>query len=78
MKEFLEILIKQLVGQDNFSVEEIQKDREIKYIVFVNKKYLGKVIGAKGRTARAIRELVKIANDTTKKVYISFEEKKEA
>lgn len=60
MKEFIEFIAKKLVDNPNDVVVEIKTNEEKKIVIGlkVNIKDVGKVIGKRGRTARALRTLV--------------------
>lgn len=58
----LEFVAKQLVDNpDDVRVEVEEDDRELVLNLHVNDDDLGKVIGKRGRTAKALRTLVKAA-----------------
>ncbi|HET7236151.1 MAG TPA: KH domain-containing protein [Actinomycetota bacterium] len=62
MKELLEYLARELVDEpDGVQVEEVEDDRGVLLTLRVAKDDMGKVIGRGGRTARAIRTVVKAA-----------------
>ncbi len=62
MKELVEFLARELVDDpDAVSVEEIHDDRGVRLTVRVAPGDMGKVIGRGGRTARAIRAVVRAA-----------------
>ncbi|MEX0833289.1 MAG: KH domain-containing protein [Actinomycetota bacterium] len=62
MKEVLEFVAQQLVDEpDEVEVEEIPGDRGVMLRLKVAPDDMGKVIGKGGRTARAIRTLMKTA-----------------
>lgn len=62
MKELLEYLARELVDEpDEVRVEEVEGDRGVLLTLRVAKDDMGKVIGRGGRTARAIRAVVKAA-----------------
>lgn len=60
MKEFIEFIAKKLVDNPNDVIVEIKTNEEKKIVIGlkVNIKDVGKVIGKRGRTARALRTLV--------------------
>lgn len=72
MKEFLNIILKHMIGEDKYRIEEADKKYEIKYLVYVNQEKMGRVIGRGGDTAKAIRTIVRSLNDTDKKVFVEF------
>ncbi len=60
MKEFIEFIAKHLVDNpDAVRIEEIDEgENKIKFILHVDDKETGKVIGKMGRTAKSIRTLL--------------------
>ncbi|MDR1017188.1 MAG: KH domain-containing protein [Lachnospiraceae bacterium] len=62
MKELVEVIVKSLVdNQDAVEINEKQEDDQIVVEVRVAQEDMGKVIGKKGRIAKAIRSVVKAA-----------------
>jgi predicted RNA-binding protein YlqC (UPF0109 family) len=62
VKELLEYLARELVDEpDEVRVEEAEDDRGVLLTLRVAKDDMGKVIGRGGRTARAIRTVMKAA-----------------
>ena len=62
MKELLEYIARELVeNPDAVEVNEVHDDRGILLQLTVDPEDMGKVIGKGGRTARAIRQVVKAA-----------------
>ena len=62
MKELVEFLVQELVDEpDAVSIEETFDERGPRYRVRVASEDMGKVIGRGGRTAKAIRTLVRAA-----------------
>lgn len=62
MKDLLDYLARELVDDpDDVRVEEAEDDRGVVLTLRVAKEDMGKVIGRGGRTARAIRVVVKAA-----------------
>jgi len=59
VKEFIEFIAKQLVDNpDSVKVTEVEGERTTVYELRVFTDDLGKVIGRKGQTAKAIRTLI--------------------
>lgn len=60
MKEFIEFIAKHLVDNpDAVRIEEVDEgENKIKFILHVDDKETGKVIGKMGRTAKSIRTLL--------------------
>jgi predicted RNA-binding protein YlqC (UPF0109 family) len=62
VKELLEYLARELVdAPDEVRVEEVEDDRGVLLTLRVAPDDMGKVIGRGGRTARAIRAVIKAA-----------------
>jgi predicted RNA-binding protein YlqC (UPF0109 family) len=62
VKELLEYIARELVEEpDEVRVEEVDNDRGVLLTLRVAKDDMGKVIGRGGRTARAIRSVMKAA-----------------
>jgi hypothetical protein len=62
VKELLEFIARELVeNPDAVEVNEVRDDRGILLQLTVDPEDMGKVIGKGGRTARAIRQVVKAA-----------------
>jgi len=62
VKDLLEYLARELVDEpDEVRVEEVEDDRGVLLSLRVAKDDMGKVIGRGGRTARAIRAVMKAA-----------------
>ena len=74
MKEFLEAIIVNLVNdKGSIVITEEQKENSVEYKVKVASDDMGKVIGKQGKTANAIRTLIKsLAGAQNKKVNIEF------
>jgi len=59
MKEFIENIARALVDHpDNVEVSEVEGEKTTVYELRVAQEDLGKVIGRKGQTAKAIRTLI--------------------
>ena len=60
MKEFIEFIAKHLVDNpEAVRIEEVEEgENRVKFILHVDDKETGKVIGKKGRTAKSIRTLL--------------------
>ena len=62
MKDLVEFLAKGLVAEpDEVKVEEVESGRQTVIELTVARTDMGKVIGKQGRTARALRALLKVA-----------------
>lgn len=63
MKYFVEFVVSSLVQYaDEVSVQEVEKDGTVTYNVRLNPADIGRVIGKKGRTIGAIRNLLNAAS----------------
>ena len=59
MKEFIEYIAKRLVDNpDSVQVSEVEGEKTTVYELRVHVDDLGKVIGRKGQTAKAVRTLI--------------------
>ena len=74
MKEILETIITNLVNDtESVNITEEITENAIELKVKVSKDDMGKVIGKQGRTANAIRTLMKsVAGKENKKINIEF------
>ncbi len=74
MKEILETIILNLVdNKEKVSIVEKEEEKTIIYEVKVAEGDMGRVIGKQGRTAKAIRMVMKsIAGKEHKKVVVEF------
>ena len=74
MKEALTTIINSLVTDlDAVSIEEIENEKVVTFEVRVAENDMGKVIGKAGRTAQAIRTIMKaLAAKENKKITIEF------
>lgn len=74
MKEILKTIIESLVDDiESIEITETENDKTVELQVKISKDDMGKVIGKQGRTAKAIRTLMKsIAGRDNKKINIEF------
>ncbi len=74
MKEILETIILNLVdNKEEVSIMEKNEEKTISYEVKVATEDMGRVIGKQGRTAKAIRMVMKsVAGKEHKKVIVEF------
>lgn len=74
IKELIENIVKPLVDfPDDVDIHVVEADRHITYQLYVNKNDMGKVIGKKGRVAKAIRTVVYAAGASQqKKIYLEI------
>jgi len=74
LKEILHDIVAGIIGEEaNIEITEKEKDGMISLELTVDKEHMGKVIGRKGRIAKAIRTVVKAcANRENKKVSVEI------
>ena len=74
MKEILHDIVAGIIGEEaKIEINEKEKDGMIILELSVNKEDMGKVIGRKGKIAKAIRTVVKAcANRENKKVSVEI------
>ncbi len=74
MKEFLEIIVKNLVDdKEAAQIKEVDGEKSIIFEVKVAEKDMGRVIGRQGRLAKSIRTVMKsVAAKEQKKINIEF------
>lgn len=74
MKEILETIIFNMVDDKNaVTINEKVEDKTVIYEVKVSEADMGKVIGKQGRTAKAIRMIMKaVSGKEHKKVVVEF------
>jgi predicted RNA-binding protein YlqC (UPF0109 family) len=71
MKELIEFLAKSLVDEpDEVEIRTRNRDQATVIELMVAPNDLGKVIGRQGRTARAMRTLLAVAGEKTRRRYI--------
>lgn len=76
MKKLLEYILKSILESKDFSIEEETENESINFTVALPKELMGLVIGKKGKTVRAIRNLLKIrATLEGKSVWLSVSER---
>lgn len=74
--DFINFLIQTYLPKEEFKIEKEEENKNLKYIVYVKKRSLGKIVGKGGKVAEAIREIVKSLPNVKKRIYIKFEEMK--
>jgi uncharacterized protein len=77
MQDLISQIVKPLVDHpDDIRVEEVEEAHHITYNLFVHQEDIGKVIGKKGRVAKAIRTIVYAASGSknNKKIYLEIVE----
>ena len=77
MKELVELIVKRLVKNvDAVEVEEMHNNNDVTIVVKLDAEDMGRVIGKNGRTAMAIRTVVKTcAKKSNVRVDVKFEKK---
>lgn len=74
MKEFLEIIVRNLVDdKEAVEIKELNDEKSVVFEVKVAEKDMGRVIGRQGRLAKSIRTVMKaVAAKEQKKASIEF------
>ena len=73
MKDLIKLIVQSLVDNpEQVEISEIEGDRTLILEIRMAKADIGKVIGKKGRTAQAIRAILRAASGKAKK-HIIFE-----
>ena len=76
MKELLTYLIKEITGEDDFTIEEIQENNHLSLNVFANPSILGLIIGKNGSTIKAIQTIARVKGRLeNKSVFVNVNEK---
>lgn len=76
MRELVEYILKEIVGEEGYEILLIEDESEVKIKIVAEKQLIGKIIGKSGRIAKAIRTLVKAASaKSDKKTTVSIEER---
>ncbi len=72
-QELCMFLVKELVSnKDEVKIETVEEENAIVFKVSVAEADIGRVIGREGRTANAIRTLVRALSDSRKKIIVKF------
>ena len=69
MNELVEYLVNNIIGNEGYEIMLIEDDNEVEIKLTVDKDKIAKLIGKGGRTAKAIRSIVKAASSGTDKRY---------
>lgn len=76
MKELIEYILKSVLGSEDFNIDEAVEGDSMNFTVALPKELMGLVIGKKGKTVRAIRNLLKVrATLEGKSVWLSVTER---
>lgn len=67
MRKLLEFLLKGILGDDNYSIEEEKEENHIRFLIDTKPENMGLIIGKRGRTIRAIRNLLRVKATLEKK-----------
>ena len=77
MFEFVDYLVKNIID-DGYEIMLIEDDNDVEIKVIVDKAKIAKLIGKNGRTAKAIRSIVKAASHNSEKRYdVNIDEREE-
>jgi hypothetical protein len=68
MYELIDYLVKSII-EDGYEIVLIEDDNDVEVKVLVDKAKIAKLIGKNGRTAKAIRSIVKAASHNSEKRY---------
>lgn len=76
MNNLIDYIIKQLAGENNYDIEIVEQGDTYVIDINVEKDKIAKVIGKFGKTAKAIRVLVKSSiDDSSKKCEVNINER---
>jgi predicted RNA-binding protein YlqC (UPF0109 family) len=67
MKELLEFLLKGILGEEKFSVEESEDAGRIIYTIKTDPQNIGLIIGKGGRMIKSLRNILKVRATLEKK-----------
>jgi predicted RNA-binding protein YlqC (UPF0109 family) len=68
MKELLEYMLRGILGDQEFSVDESTDSDKVTYSIKTNQENVGLIIGKGGRMIKALRNLLKVRATLEKKV----------
>ena len=75
MKELLTFILKEMLGNEDFKIEESEDDGRIDFEIKTKKENIGLIIGKNGRIIKAIRNILKVRGTLEKKlVYLRVTE----
>jgi len=60
VKELISLLVKNIIGSEDFEIEEAVDGGVTNFIIHTKAEFMGLVIGKGGKTIRTIRNLVKV------------------
>ena len=60
MKELISFLVKNIIGSEDFELEEVSDGGVTNFIIHTKAEFMGLVIGKGGKTIKTIRNLVKV------------------
>ena len=74
MKEILETIILNMVdNKESVAITETMEERKASYVVKIAEEDMGRIIGKQGKTAKAIRMIMKsVAGKEHKRVEVEF------
>ena len=67
MRELLEFLLKGILGDDNYSVEEEKEENHVRFLIDTEPENMGLIIGKRGKTIKTIRNLLRVRATLEKK-----------
>ncbi len=80
MEEFLKYILEKVVNvPDSINIEKEEDDNQIRYNLSIAEEDFGRVVGKKGRTINAIRNLASLYyfknnSDSSKRIFINLKE----
>lgn len=60
MKDLLEFLLKGVLGEEKFDIEEVEDQGRIVYTIKTDPKNIGMIIGKGGHMIKALRNILKV------------------
>ncbi len=67
MRKLLEFLLKGILGDDNYSIEEEKEENHIRFLIDTEPENMGLIIGKRGKTIKTIRNLLRVRATLEKK-----------
>lgn len=67
MKDLLDFLLKGLLGEEKFDIEENEEDGRVIYSIKTDPKNIGLIIGKGGKMIRTLRNILKVRATLEKK-----------
>lgn len=74
--DFVNFLVSNFINEDKYEIKKEESEKEILYNFYIDKKYMGKILGKDGKLANSIRELAKSLPNEKKRIFIKFTARK--